>query len=522
MTSNKIGNYWFLPSIGDVIFIIVFVFILTSKDNLLGDADIGYHIRAGEYIMDNFTVPAHDLFSYTTPPLMWTAHEWLSEVILALVHRAFGLTGLVVFMAFIIASVYAILLKFLRVSGVSIVVAACIVALAAGASIIHWHARPHIFSLMLTLIWYIILDTYQYRQKNYLYVLPPLMLLWVNLHGGFIAGLMFLAVYITGNFLKVFFRKGERRDASDRLKTLLLFFFLCLLASLLNPQGYKILLFPFKLATNRVIIDNVSEWLSPNFHESLRFEYMLLLMILIFGASMKRLNAIEAMLALIFTHMSLFSARYIPLYAVVLSPIIGKQVDRIIQEIKERKLIERVILISQRAANIDSRTKLHLWPVFTVAIVVIIGFTGKLGYSFDKKTMPVDAVNFIKREKIAGNVFNNDVFGSYIIYSAWPEYRVFFDGRSDMYGKERMKDYFKISRIETGWDEILKKYNINWIIFNTKSALSNFLLQRGDWKLIYSDKVANIFIKNTLENKSLINKYPDVKPVKVEEKDDKE
>jgi hypothetical protein len=110
-------------------------------------------------------------------------------------------------MTIVIASTYTVLLKFLRSSGVNIIVAACIVALAAGASTIHWLARPHIFSLLLTLIWYILLDTYQYKKKNYLYLLPPLMVLWVNLHGGFIAGFMLLAVYITGNVLKAIFVK---------------------------------------------------------------------------------------------------------------------------------------------------------------------------------------------------------------------------------------------------------------------------------------------------------------------------
>jgi hypothetical protein len=128
----------------------------------------------------------------------------------------------------------------------------------------------------------------------------------------------------------------------------------------------------------------------------------------------------------------------------------------------------------------------------------------------------------MKKEKITGNMFNNDEFGDYIIYAAWPEYKVFFDGRSDMYGIERMKEYFKVVKIENGWDKVLAKYDINWIIYGANSPLSHFLIERDDWKLVYADKVANIFVRNTPENKPLINKYPDVKPVKVEEKDDKE
>jgi hypothetical protein len=510
--------YWFLPSISDVIFIVVLSIIISGKANLLGDADTGYHIRTGEYIIKNLTIPHHDIFSHISPPIPWTAHEWLSEVIFALVHRVSGLSGVFAATAIVIASVFLLLFRFLKSSGANIIIAALLVALAASVSTIHWLARPHIFSILLTLIWYIILDTYQYRKKNYLYILPPLMLLWVNLHGGFIAGFVLLAVYIAGNSLEAIFVKEKRHEASVRLKSLFLFSILCLLASLINPRGYEILLFPFKLAANSFIMNNVNEWLSPNFHTDLRYEYMLLLMVFVFGVSVLRLNVIEAILVLLFTHMSLFSARYIPLYAIILSPIIGKRIDNIIEALRERRLIKRFLAISDRAAATDSMTKWHIWSVCTVLLLVFLVFTGKVEYGFDREKLPVDAVNFMKKEKITGNMFNNDEFGDYIIYAAWPEYKVIFDVRSDMYGEERGKEYFKVIRIENGWDKVLKKYNINWIIYNANSTLANFLLQRNDWKLIYADKVANIFVKNTPENQSLIKKYPDVKQVIVEDK----
>jgi len=524
MTSNKPSKiFWFLPSIAEVIFIVILAIILSGsgKGNLLGDADTGYHIRAGEYIIANLAVPHYDIFSYISPPLAWTAHEWLSEVIFALIHKAFGLSGVVVVMALIIALVYAILLRYLKASGISIIVAAFIVALATGASVIHWLARPHIFSLLITLIWYIILDTYQYKQKNYLFLLPPIMLLWVNLHGGFIAGFLLLGVYITGNTLMAIFQRENLQDKFGKVKTLSLFFFVCLLITLLNPQGYEILLFPFKVISNEFIMNNVSEFLSPNFHENLRYEYMLLLMILVFGISMLRLNVIEIMLVLLFTHMSLYSARYIPLYAIMLGPILAKQIDYLLHEYRERRLIKRFLAMSERTAKTDSMAKYNLWAIATVIVLTIMVFTGNLSYEFDKKKLPVDAVQFIQKEKIPGNMYNNDEFGDYIIYAAWPEYRVFFDGRSDMYGKERLKEYFRVMGFEPGWETVLQKYDIDWIIYNNKSALSRFLLERDDWKLIYSDKVANIFVKKIPENQYLIEKYPDVKPVIVEDDDEK-
>jgi hypothetical protein len=519
MAEKKTGKAWFLPSIAEVIFITVVVGILTGKGHLLDDADVGLHVRVGEYIIDNFIVPTHDIFSHAIPPAAWTAHEWLAELIFAILHKPFGLTGIVIFMTFVLAAIYVILFKFLRSSGVSMIVAVLTVFLAASASTIHWLARPHIFSLMLLLIWYIILDTFQYKHKNHLYLLPFLMILWVNLHGSFIMGLMLLIVYIAGNFLKARFAKEEGSDASDRTRVLILFFFLCLLASLLNPQFYKILFFPFQPMTNTFITNYINEWLSPNFHGFLIYEYMLLVMILVLGISIKRLNVIEAILVLIFTHLALFAVRYIPLWAIIVSPIIGKQVDRIIEEFKGKALIEEILSASDNMAAVDSMTKWNLWSTVTIAVVVFLCFTGKIDYRFDKGKIPVDAVEFLKKEDIYGKVFNSYAFGSYILYAAWPRIEVFIDGRADMYSKEQMDEYLKVAGVKRGWKEVLNKYDIMSIIYENESALSTLLLETHDWQLIYSDKVANIFVKKTVENQPLISRCPNVKPFVAVQKD---
>ena len=121
--------------------------------------------------------------------------------------------------------------------------------------------------------------------------------------------------------------------------------------------------------------------------------------------------------------------------------------------------------------------------------------------------------SFLKKEKINGNMFNNYEFGDYIIYAAWPEYKVFFDGRGDMYGDDIFKEYEKVTSIKPGWNEVLRKYDISWIIYNANSSLSLFLMQRDDWSLIYADEVSNIFVKNDKEHQYLIEKYSDVKMI---------
>jgi hypothetical protein len=145
---------------------------------------------------------------------------------------------------------------------------------------------------------------------------------------------------------------------------------------------------------------------------------------------------------------------------------------------------------------------------------------GKIEYKFNEKIKPMAAIEFLKKEKISGNMYNNDEFGDCLIYGAYPMYKVFFDGRSDMYGVERLKEYIKIHNFDQGWEDTLAKYHIAWIFYNADSSFSRFLLIHKDWKLIYADKVANIFVKNIPEYQYLINKYPSVKPIVKKDKDE--
>jgi hypothetical protein len=118
----------------------------------------------------------------------------------------------------------------------------------------------------------------------------------------------------------------------------------------------------------------------------------------------------------------------------------------------------------------------------------------------------VAAIDFLKREHISGNMFNSDEFGDYIIYSAYPRYKVFYDSRADIYGNEILQDYLNVTRIRPGLEKVFDKYNINWIIYNNDSPLIQYLSLKSSWILVYSDNVANIYVKNVPQNELIIQK----------------
>jgi hypothetical protein len=232
--------------------------------------------------------------------------------------------------------------------------------------------------------------------------------------------------------------------------------------------------------------------------------------------SEKRVNVIELILILGFTYMSLYSVRNIPLFAIIVAPIIIKRLDAMMQNSKN-KVVLFLNAKSQNIAETDRTTRGVAWPVLTLCVVVIFVSLGMVQHSFDPEKKPVEAVKFLKTEPVSGNMFNNDEFGDYVIYAAYPEYRVFFDGRSDMYGVEHMKDYFKVTGLQHGWEDVFETYDIRWVFFDADSLLSRYLLERPDWHLIYADKVAHIYVQDIPEYQYLIEKYPDVVPVVVEE-----
>jgi len=328
------------------------------------------------------------------------------------------------------------------------------------------------------------------------------MLLWINLHGGFILGFILIVIYLAYNLEKLYISKNTDKELYKR-KVKWLFFatIASVLVSLANPKGFHTLLFPFEVVSNRLIMDNYSEFLSPNFHSTIftPFRFFLLLMIAFLGTFKGKLNFIELAFILIFTNMALLSARFIPLFAIIIAPILSKHGNIMLNNINNN--FSNIIVDKTRIyESIDKSARGYIWPIIAIIVVVCLAASTRIKYKFDEKIKPVDAVEFLKKEHISGNMFNDDEFGDYIIYSAYPQYKVFIDSRADIFGNEKIQDYANVIMMRPGWEKVMEKYNIDWIIYKTDSALSQYLNLKEDWKLIYTDNVANIYIKNTKKN----------------------
>ena len=500
-----------LPSIGNMVFVsLLFVLAFNSGVQLLSDGDTGYHIRTGELILRTWQVPTLDPYSFHYPPLRWTAHEWLSEVIMAAVFSQLGLTGVVLFFAFVLALTHWLLYRWLRSKSKDILLCVSITMLATASSSSHWLARPHVFSLLFTVVWCQLLDRFQSRDNYSLRYLPLMMLLWVNLHGGFIIGLIFLTIYWTGNVFYAVTSRHEHSELHERkAKKCFVALAACIGVCLINPYGSEILWFPMQLASDRFVMDRVTEFLSPNFHDFLPFKYMLLATLGALALSRRTLSFIDVALLLLLSYMALYSVRHVSLFALVIAPVLLSSSESIIDRLPDRILQAYKTRIRNLAA-VDAQLKGYLWPISMALLIIGLAAGGALQYRFSDKAFPVTAVEFLKKEPITGNMFNNDEFGDYLIFAAWPAYRVFMDGRSDMYGEKFVSAYFRVAQAQRGWKEVLEKHDITWVLFDTESPLSAALQEQRDWQPIYSDRVATIFVKKTPAHAMLLTKYTSV------------
>ncbi|GFO55327.1 hypothetical protein GMSM_23340 [Geomonas sp. Red276] len=499
-----------LPPIGELFFAVALpIVFFAGKGRLLGDCDTGYHIRAGEYILRTRSVPRFDIFSLHTPPLPWTAHEWLSEVVMALLHGAGGLTAVDAFFATVLSACPALLYLVLKSYGTQTAAAGIFTLCALSSFQVHWLSRPHVFSFVFMLLFHYLLETWRHGKFDRLYLLPPLMLLWVNLHGGYLGGFILIAAYLAGCAASTATGAAGRREQGWRnCRRLAAIGLSCLGASLVNPAGYRILLFPFKLVGDTFIMDHVSEFLSPNFHFMTSFRIFLLLVLALLALSRKRLPATDLLLLAAFTNMSLYSARYISLFALVVPPVLSRNLRGI--KLPPSPVTCFLAERSRKLAALDAGGLRGVWGAAALVAVIVAVVSGKVEHRFDPKVKAVETAEFLMRENIPGNMFNNDEIGDYLIYRTFPRYRVFFDGRSDMYGSALMKEYYRVTRFQPGWEEVLAKHRIGWVVFDTDSELTRFLALRREWALVHSDPVASVFVRRIPLYQGLIDRHPGV------------
>ena len=225
----------------------------------------------------------------------WYAWEWLYDLLIAGIYQWLGLNGVVFFTAVVIAATFALVLRLALRRGSTLPVAVILLLLAVGASTIHFFARPHVLSWLLTVIWFQLLDSSETASETAanaehdrrLFWLPVIMLFWTNLHGGFLLGIALCGIYLIAGLIQYLSDKEDRQKIGPGLKRLAVASLLSLLATFVNPYGYKLHVHIYQYLSNRFLMNHIDEFLSPNFHGVAQQCFAALLLITVAAVAME-------------------------------------------------------------------------------------------------------------------------------------------------------------------------------------------------------------------------------------------
>lgn len=480
-----------LPSLEVLLFVLVFwISLLFMPDMLNSDGDLGRHLTVGGYILDHRSIPSQDVFSTTRYASPLVLHEWLSEVLYALAHRAAGLNGVAWLTALLLALTYSILAVGLRFLSVSAPIAFLAALAAYFTGMIHHLPRPHLLTLLVFTLFLILLELYRRCDKIHLLVfLIPLMIVWANFNGAFMLGIVVLGIYIVGSLL-------ERN--TRRALVLLVTLFACILASLITPFGVGLPQYVLGFMGSRFLVDNTVEYLSPNFHNisAWLFAAWIVFSIVLFGRHSVAVSWTGVLLLGSWTAFGLYSARNITNYAQVAALVTAP--------IAEAWLITVLPRLRARLVNMDTVAPVGsgwAFGMLVVALLIVMQSNGVPldargeGNEFTTRAFPVNAVEYLVKHPPPGNMFNEYTWGGYLEYRLFPSQRVFIDGDNDFFGESLVREYLDVINAREGWETILEKYNVAWVIVPPRRALAQALARSNQWRQVYRDDGAGIWLR---------------------------
>ncbi len=484
-----------LPRIQDIFFISIFIAVLLLGQRMLNlDGDLPRHLLTGRYILESRTIPTTEPFIYPYLDKYYVSHEWLSDVILYFIYTYAGLAGVVALSAFLLATAFTLLYSKLSMRLSLRIPTFIIVAWGIIATSLNWATRPHLISMFLLAIWLIWADDLRRGEKIPLWRFPVFMLLWSNLHGEFIAGILVLLAYSVGWVVDYLLDPASTSLGAG--KNIWLALLLSTLASLLNPSGFGPWVSIFGFVNNKYLMSRMMEANTPNFQTSEMRVLLGLLAISIFLLAIKKekLSAAQGLLLAGFSAMSLIATRNIHLYGVVAPYVLAETLGMS----RKFRLIDRLEITLQ---NVEGRIKGILWPVATaviLSVVVITNSAAKNFYQFTPAMFPVQAVKWLEKNPQQGKMFNELNWGGYLALHLWPGQLTFIDSMADTSGTVT-RQYETVITLADGWQDIFEQYNIEWVIVKNKSPLAQTLENEYRWQVLYKDDTSIILQYLTLE-----------------------
>jgi tetratricopeptide (TPR) repeat protein len=499
-----------------------FILVAAFSVHKLVNFDIWWHLKAGEWIFTNHSVPRASIFSGTAQ-YPWIDVHWLFQLISYLVYKTSGVNGLILTKTVVLLCAFGVLFKTCaRDNNWLIAIAACLIAVLVSNN--RFFVRPEIITLLFVACYLYILDRFKYDDMNYLWVLPVIQVFWSNMHGLAVIGPVILAAYLIGELVSWKMQlpyewNDEFSVTFRRYRKLVIVTGLVIIGWFITPYMHDGMLLPVKLFrhfTGDVFSNTITEF-QPLLSARLLDTYtvwftitMMLVTVISFIYNYRKLSITNAILFIGFTVLALSAMRNTALFAFVAAPVltynfangsfpgIKSGFNKKLVGLVETILIGLVIL-------------LITWSVITNRYYIRNADMKEFGFGVSKIVYPEGAADFIIKNNLAGNMFNSVASGGYMIWKCGPGRPVFIDGRLELYSSEFYSAYLKAIQNEQAWNELSAKYSINYVVlkfgFPDAANLIRMLYVSNKWKLVFYDDNSVVFIKNVPANRQLIKKF---------------
>ncbi|MEE8482990.1 MAG: hypothetical protein V3S46_00195 [Nitrospinota bacterium] len=440
--------------------------------------DLWWHLRSGQWVLENMAFPSTDPFSYTAEGRRWIYHNWLFDIPLFAVNKFFGINGLIIYRGLLIGILGFSVYRLLRIHTAPNI-AATLTVLALSAVRIRFFLRPSLASFILfALLFAALTILYEKEKINFRdwWPIPILFAVWANLHAGVIFGIILLASFLISSVV-------ERKDSKG---------FLFVLAAsavfgLINPNFHQVYLYSFKYLAfkSAMAVTNIEHMPPAGILEdaqTLVFWLAAYIFGLLFLIRIRHAKPYLWILAAGLAYLAFTSLRGVPFFTIT--------------------------IIAAAASVWGSGKKLSFTLPFpaaallmgVIALAAVFTQPQRIKFETAPRAFPVSAVDFVEKTGLTGKMFNSHPFGGYLIYRLYPGRKVFVDGR-DLLHEKTIKLIAK-----HGYMRTLNAFGVEWIIAGYRDEVLKGL-PNNEWSVVFSDDISVILARRGGENEGIIEEY---------------
>jgi hypothetical protein len=477
----------------------IFAFVNTHP---IRPHDFWWHIAVGRDIVAEKSIPQVDIYSYTRLGQPYPSYTmfWLMDVVLFCIYRLGGPILTILVQSFLITTGYLVMLFIAYRVSRSWRTAAFGVLFAAAMGFGNWNVRPQAITYLYGGLIFLGITEFRLTQKRlWLGLLPLVMVFWVNSHGSFPIGLAIIGCWLADGSWNILVSKIRRKTWDFKpLLPGLIGIGMAALACLLNPRGLGIITYLGGMSENTTVQNNILEWMPPTLSslEGGIFFLGLLLLAVLLAVSPKRPNFFEIVTFLLFGILAIKYIRGVVWFGLILSPVVAVHLAALLAQLGWGKPS------SSQTASMRRLNVIFLGGLMFLAFISLPWFKHLFPFVPAKQGLisvetPIQATEYMIENKLPAQVFHDMAFGSYLIWAAQPEYKVFVDSRIELFPEDIWDDYWSITTAGSNWQELLDKYSIHTLMLEPVKQID--LIEAADassaWRRVYEDSAAILFVR---------------------------